>query len=101
MQRILRHVVLADFEMEMRAGDSSRAANLGDHFTALDRLSLAPQIDLIMSVDRHHASAVTDNHDIAVATQLIAIDHFASFDGVDRRAFRSSNVDAVMKTLAA
>ena len=101
MQRVLREIIFANFQMKMGSGDPPGAAHLGDHLTALDRLPVTHEIDLIMRVHRSNPAGVAHDHDIAVTAQLIAVDHLTFFDRMDRRAFGGADIDAVVKTCAA
>ena len=85
----------------MGTGHSSGAANARDGFAAGDLLSLAHQISFIVSINRHESVRVTQDHHVAVTAQLVAINNLAAVNGVDRRAFRRRNVNAVVKVRAA
>src|SRR4051812_48479896 len=51
-----------------------------------------------MRIHRNNADLMAHNHDIAIAAKLITVDHFAAFNGLDRRALGCSDVDTVMET---
>lgn len=97
MQRVLSHVVSANLEVQVRSGHSSRTADATYDSSSIDNLPFMDQIDLVMRVDGDHVAAVAQDDDIAVAAQLVAINHFAFVDGVNRRAFGDADVDAIMK----
>ena len=84
MHGVLGRIILANFEMKMGSGNSAGAAHLGNLFAARHPLTFAHEIRLIVRVNRNEAALVTDDHDVAVTTQLIAVNHLTLFDRANR-----------------
>jgi predicted AAA+ superfamily ATPase len=71
--------------------------DLRNHLTALDRIAALHQDFAGVRIGGDEAVAVTDQHQIAVALELIAgIGDDAVFGRLDRRAFRHREIDAVV-----
>ena len=86
---ILRHVALTNLKMQMWTGHSPGAADLSDDVALLHSLSSTNQVDLIVSVNRNDAALMADNYNVAVATDLIAVNDFAFLHGTNRRALEA------------
>src|ERR1051325_445516 len=95
---ILRHVVLANLKMQMWTGHSPGAADLSDDVALLHSLSSTDQVDLIVSVNRNDAAVMADNHNVAIATDLIAVNDFAFLYGTNRRALEGGDIDTIVKS---
>ena len=97
LHRIDGRRALSDLEMQLRRGHVSGLAGLGDHLPALDRVAALHHHFAGMRIGRHETVGVTDQNQIAVALELVAgIGDDAVVGGLDRRAFRQREIDAVI-----
>src|SRR5271155_4192782 len=85
-ERILRDVVVAHFEVKVRASRAAGAADLADLLAASDPGTLAHEVALVVCVDRGVIVVVTNDHGVAVAVQNAGKDHDAAVGGIHRRA---------------
>ena len=90
--------MLANFKVQMRTCHSSCAPDLSDDFALLHILSSTDKVYLVVSVNRNDSAAMADDHNIAIATDLIAVNDFAFFDGTNWTALGSSDIDAIVKS---
>src|SRR5579862_7818476 len=74
-ERVARHVVLADLEMEVRARRLSRAADDADHVALADLVARTPAVLAIVRVDGRVAFVVRDDDQVPVAAQPVAVEH--------------------------
>ncbi len=83
--------------MKLRRGHVARVAGIADHLTLGDIVAAIDDETVGMRVGRDIAVVVLDEHEVAVALQLVAgIADRAGGCGVDRRAFGHGDVDAVI-----
>src|SRR4051794_34877220 len=85
--------------MKMGRGRSPGAADFGDRFSPGHRSALGDAIAAIVRVDGNDSAGVPDDDHIPIAAELIAVHDLAAFHRVNRAAFRSGDVDAVVKAL--
>ena len=97
----MRHVVLANFKMQMRSRNPSGATYFSDDVALGNQLSLFHEVYLVMRIDRNQTAGVPKNHQVAITAQLITVDYLALADGPNGGPFRGGDVDAIMKTGAA
>ena len=70
---------------------------MGDDLAAPHLIAALDQDVLVVGVGRDPAVGMTDEDEVAVALEFVAgVDHGAGLDGLDRRAFRHREVDAVV-----
>jgi hypothetical protein len=93
---ILRLIVVADLEMQVGAASASAGADRRDLLAARDARALANQVALVMSVNRDVTAAMLDDDDVAVTVEDAGVNYIAVIGGIDRRADRSRDIDAVM-----
>ena len=86
--------------MKMRPGYPSRGSNSRHDLSSSDSLPLPHQVGFIVGIDGDNPARVTQDHHVSVTPQLIAVDNLSGFNRQDGRAFRSSNVYAVVKARA-
>src|SRR5262245_11975161 len=86
--------------MKMGTGNPAGASYPSNLLAAHHSLTLAHQIHLIVRVNRNDAAVVTDNHNVAVAAQLITVNNFALLYGANWRSFNGGDVNAVVKRRA-
>ena len=97
LRRIDRRRALADLEVQLRRVDVAGLAGLGDHLAALDGVAALDHQLAGMGIGGDEAVGVADQHQIAVALELVAgIGDDAVLGGLDRRAFRHREIDAVV-----
>ena len=95
--RVDRARALAQLEMELRLIDLTGATGLGDDLTAADLIAALDQDLVIVGVGRHPIVRMPDQHEIAVAFQLVAgIGDDAVLRRLHRGAERNGDVDAVI-----
>src|SRR5690606_27495690 len=96
-RRIDRGRALADLEMELRLIDAAGLPHGPDNLTRLDRLILG-HVDLPeMGIGGDEVVGVPNQHEIAVAAQLVAgIGDGAARCRPDRRAARGGDVDPLI-----
>src|SRR5260370_21096932 len=95
--RIDRAFAAAQLEMELRLADPTGRTDLGDHLAAVHRVALLDEQLVAMGIGRDPAIGMLDQHQIAVAAQLVAgIGDDAAFDGLDRGTARRCDLDAVI-----
>src|SRR5439155_20291000 len=88
--------------MELRLVDPTGRADLGDRLAAVDRVALFYEQPVAMGIGRNPTAGVLDQHEIAVAAQLVAgIGDNAAVDRSDRRAARGSDVDPIVTAAVA
>src|SRR5271163_931048 len=93
---VLGDVVVAHFEMEVRAGGAAGASNLADLLSACDSRALADEVGLVVRVYRGIVIVVTNDHGVAISVQDAGKDHDAGVGRIDGSAGGSRDVDAFM-----
>src|SRR5579862_7940595 len=83
--------------MKLRRCDIAGLPRLGDYLSASDSIA-AFHVDLtIVGIGGHETIRMTDEHQIAVAFQIVAgIGNDARFRCLHRRSFRQSDVDSLV-----
>src|SRR5262249_8419685 len=99
--QILRWVdrgrALTDFEMQLRRGDAAGLTGMRDHLATLHGLAALDQNVAGVRIGRDETIGVAHQHQVAVALELTAgIGDDAVFRGLDRRALRHGEIDAVI-----
>src|SRR5262245_43815704 len=97
LRRVDRCRALAHLEVQLRARHIAGGAGLADHLAALDGLALLHGELARMRIGGDEAVRVPHQHQVAVALELVArIGDDALLGGLDRRALRHRDIDAVV-----
>src|ERR1051325_2493506 len=91
----------ADLEVQVRAGGAARSSDARHGLTLAHEISLGYFVSCVVCVDARESAIVLDDHDVAVAGDLIAVDDAAIARGIDGGALRGGDVDAVVEAVAA
>src|SRR5436190_12622439 len=109
LQRILRSLVrcgcgsqelqwvhggctFANFKVQLRAGNGTGLAGLGNDIAALDNVATFHKQFLGMGIGRDPAAFMADEDEVAVTLQFVAgIGHDSAFSGAHARALRHGN----------
>lgn len=98
IQRIDRLLVFVDRKMQVRASGIPRRADKRDPLTALHLLPFADKnaAFLDVAIQRPQATAVIDDHRVAIAVYVAGDDHLAVLRSHNWRPFRRWNVNAIV-----
>ena len=95
--RVDRCRTFPDLEMQLRRGYVAGLPRVRDHLPALDRVAALDHQLARMGVRRHEPVRVTDQHQVAVAFELIAgVSNHAIIGRFDWRAFWYRKIDPVI-----
>src|SRR5258705_12965421 len=95
-ERIDGRAVDPNFEMKVRAGAVTGAADVADHVALGDLLAARDGDRALMAVGGRKVAAVVDHDEVAVSRLPTAVDDRARRRGLDRRAHSDSDVDPLM-----
>jgi hypothetical protein len=91
-QRIVRHALSTDLEVQMIGGGVSGAPDGADERSRSHAISWLDEVDAVVSVDRDQSVRMGDLDHPPVGGLTPAEDHCACCGGVDRRTARSLDV---------
>src|SRR5262249_44560838 len=100
-ERVSRDVPAADLEMQVRARGASRIADASELVALLHHVAERYFVLRIVRVDGGQTARVLQDHDVPISRDLVAVNDASVACRIDWRAFRRTDVDAVVERAAA